>query len=362
MGTEERRRGAIETLGRLPKTMWAQVYYGPGDLRLESVPLPLPGPGEILVQVGAALTCGTDLKAYRRGHRLFKPGTPFGHEFAGTIVAVGEGVEGFRVGDRVVAANSAPCGTCYYCRQGQTNLCERLEENLLWGAYAEYVRVPAPIVRQNTLPIPEEMADEVAALVEPLACVVLGMEAAAIQPGESVVIVGGTGPIGLMWVRLARAAGADPVVAVARRAKRLPAALEMGATHAYSAVVDDVLGAVRELTEGRGADVVIEAAGAVEAWELALELVRKGGRVIFFGGPPSGTSVPVNTGQLHYGELSLKGVFHHRPHTVRRALDLLRKGEIPAERLLSGEISLAAVPRGLELMAAGLALKWVIRP
>src|SRR3984885_10776963 len=263
--------------------MMAAVLYGREDLRLERVAIPQPGPGELLVRVAAALTCGTDLKVYRRGYhaKMLKPPIPFGHELAGTVEEVGAGVTRFHVGDRVVALNSAPCDACYFCRHGQQNLCEDLLFNN--GAYAEYIRIPARIVEKNTLHIPDGVRFEHAALTEPLACVVRGLEESAANPGDTMIVIG-AGPIGLMFMHVAQLAGVN-VIAVVKREDQIAAAKLFGAREVVQVeAVSDIVAATRALTpEGRGADVVVEAVATPVAWEWAVDMVRKGGLVNFFG-------------------------------------------------------------------------------
>jgi L-iditol 2-dehydrogenase len=291
----------------------AVLYYGPGDLRVEEVPRPEPGPGDVLVQVEVALTDGTDAKAVLRGHPLLLDDlpSPFGHEFCGVDVASGR---------RVVAANSAPCGDCPACRRDDETLCERLRP-FLNGAYAEYVVVPERIARRNLLPVPRGLAPEVAALLEPLACCLHGIERAQIQDGQRVAVLG-PGPIGLMLCTAARDAGAARVVAVGGRRERRDLALSFGA----------------EPGDGEGADVVIEAVGSEEAWRDALRLVRPGGTVVLFGGLPGGTEVPLDAYRLHYEEVTVRGAFHHAPRHVRAALAFLASGAYPWERLVTHRI------------------------
>ncbi len=342
----------------MPERMLAARLYGPGDLRLEEVPVPEPGPGEVVLRVERALTCGTDVKILQRGRHpaLGALPSPFGHEVAGEIVAVGEGVEGFRPGMRVVAANSAPCGACRFCRRGEFSLCPNL--TFFFGAFAQYARIPAPIVRLNLYPIPDHLPAAAAALAEPLACALRGVEVAAIGPGDSVLVMGG-GALGLMLAHLAKLRGAwvalsDP------HPERRETARAMG--------VDLPLDPRAELEEqltqalGEQPDVVIEAVGRVEAWEAAADLVRPGGRVILFGGCPVGTRAAFDTARLHYQELTLRGVFHHHPRFVRAALNLLAAGVIPVERLISGEYPLARLPEAFERMERRQGLKFAIDP
>jgi L-iditol 2-dehydrogenase len=340
--------------------MKAVVYHGPGQLSYEDVEVPTAGPGELLVKTKAALTCGTDVKTFRRGHHLMEPPMLFGHEFAGEVAQVGEGVTRFVEGMRVVAANSAPCNSCFFCQAGKQNLCEDIIFN--WGAFAEYVRVPARIVELNVHEIPAHMAYEEAALLEPLACVALGNEAASISAGDTVVIAGGGGPIGLMHLQLAKHDGASNRVVVDLQDSRLGLARRLGATCVVNPAQQDPVAVVRELTDGRGADVVIETAGAPEVWQMSVDLVRKGGTVVMFGGCPAGSEVSLDTSKVHYGELTIKGVFHHTPQTVARALGLLTGGVIEASALISHRVSLKDTQRALEMVMAGEAIKVAIYP
>ncbi len=245
----------------------------------------------MLVRVRTALTCGTDVKVFRRGYhaKMIRPPALFGHEMAGDVVAVGEGVFHFRVGQRIVAANSAPCDHCFFCRHGQQNLCQDLLFNN--GAYAEYIRLPARIVQKNTYIIPQSLEYKDAALVEPLACAVRGLDESNLHPGDTIAVMG-LGPIGLMFVRLAKYAYGAHVIAIARRIEQVERAKRLGADEGIL-IGDrqDLLTELKRHTSGRGADVVIEAIGQPESWELATQLVRKGGTINFFGGCPSGTKV-----------------------------------------------------------------------
>ncbi len=340
--------------------MKAVLYLGPGELSYQEVNVPTIGPGELLVRVRAALTCGTDVKTFQRGHHLMKPPVPFGHEFAGEVSAVGEGVSGFVEGMSVVAANSAPCNHCFYCRRGKHNLCENIVFN--WGAFAEYIKVPAPIVQQNAYQVPQGLSYEEAALLEPLACVVLGSEAASISAGDSVAIAGGGGPIGLMHLQLAIHSGAEQVIVIDLRENRLEVARSLGATSVINAATEDPVTRVKELTAGRGADVVIETAGIPDVWSMALAMVRKGGTVVMFGGCPAGTQIPLDTGRVHYDELTIKGAFHHSPRTVEKALELLGRRVIRAGSLISGRLPLKDVQKGLEMVMRGEAIKMAIIP
>ncbi len=270
--------------------MQAAVLYGKEDVRLESVPVPAIAAGELLVRVRTALTCGTDVKVFRRGYhaKMIQPPALFGHEWAGDVVAVGQAVTKFQVGQRIVAANSAPCDACFFCRQQQPNLCEDLLFNN--GAYAEYIRVPERIVRTNAYAIPDDLDYKDAALTEPLACALRAIDESNVRAGQTVAIMG-LGPLGLMLVRLARHACKARVIAIARRLEQVDRAILQGAETGILMGEDSaaLISEMRKQTAGRGADVVIEAIGQPNAWELATHLVRKGGTINFFGGCPSGT-------------------------------------------------------------------------
>jgi L-iditol 2-dehydrogenase len=308
----------------------AARLYAPGDLRIEDVPKPMPGPGDVLVQIEVALTDGTDLKTYRRGHPVLARSfpVPFGHEFCGLAD-----------GRRVVAANSAPCGTCEGCARNEQ--CRALE--FLSGAYADWLVVPERIAAVNLLDVPVGLASEVAALVEPLACCLRGVERAGITPGETVAILG-AGPIGLMLCACVADAGGRPVL-VGGRPERQELAPLFGA----------------ESGDGRGAQVVIEAAGSEQAWANAVEIVRPGGTVVLFGGLPADSRPSVDAYRVHYEELTLRGSFHHTPATVRAALGFLVSGAYPWERLITHRVLLADLPALLADPPPGL-LKAAVLP
>lgn len=342
--------------------MQAFVFYKPGDVRLEDIPLPQPGPGELQVKIGSALTCGTDLKTYRRGHpNIFKKvPSPFGHEFAGTITAVGEGVERFQVGQRVVAVNSAPCGECYYCRIHRESMCENLD--YLNGAYAEYIVIPERIVRRNTYVIPDHLSFAEAALLEPLSCAVHGIEEVNIQLGDTVV-VNGAGPIGLMFVNLATLRGAR-VISCDLSDERLAAAHHFGAVETInvSQVADQVEAVRTRSPEGRGVDIAIEAVGSPEVWEKTVQMTRKGGTILLFGGSKTGTSLSIDTVLLHYSELTIKGIFHHTPKHVQIAFDLISSGQVKARDYITANKTLAETIDALELVGQQRGIKYAIIP
>jgi L-iditol 2-dehydrogenase len=312
--------------------MVAAVLYGKEDLRIESVAIPPIEDGDVLVRVRAALTCGTDVKVFRRGYhaRMIVPPALFGHELAGDVVAAGDGVAKFQPGDRIMAANSAPCNRCHYCRKGLENLCDDLLFNN--GAYAEYMRIPARIVEKNTYLLPDHVTYQDAALSEPLACVMRGLEETGLRAGDDIAVIG-LGPIGLMFVRLAKVAGAR-VIAIGRRQSQLTKAARLGADELLL-TSDEVTDTVRDLTAGHGVDVCIEAVGVPETWEQAVKMVRRGGTVNFFGGCPNDSRVTLDTNLLHYSEITCKASFHHTPGHIRKALDTIARGDVTATDLVN---------------------------
>ncbi len=344
--------------------MRAAIFRGPGELAIEEIERTAPGPGEIAVSVKAAATCGTDLKSYRRGHPKLFPELParFGHEFAGIVTEVGAGVTKFQPGQRVVAANTAPCGSCWACTIGRESLCENLI--FLNGAFAEELVIPAPIVERNTYVIPDSLPFEAAAPLEPLATVVHGIHEAGISLGDTVV-VHGAGPIGLMFVRLATLRGAT-VVSVDQSAWRLEQALAAGASTTVDITgLDDAerLDAIRAQTPaGRGADIGIEAVGLPQVWEQTLDTVRPGATAVWFGGTPKGAIVRVDSSRVHYEELTMKGVFHHAPRYVATAVELLSTGQVDGMSLITETRPLEALVDSLEDMAAGRGSKYALVP
>lgn len=346
-----------------PKKMKAAVLYGREDVRIESMEVPALQPGDVLLRTRVALTCGTDAKVFRRGYhaKMIVPPAVFGHEMAGVVEEVGSAVEGFAPGTSVVAANFVSCGECYYCRHEMSNLCDDL---LFWnGAYAEFARIPARVVKKNLLLLEEGVTFREAAMVEPLACVIRGVEESWIGRGQSVAVIG-TGPIGLMFVALARMRGAH-VVAAGRRRERLDKAIEMGAESVVLAQPGEDLADLlkRKSPDGRGADVVIEAVGLPETSEAAVRAVRKGGVVQLFGGCPADTQIGIDSQRLHYQELTIKSTFHHTPESVRKAFRLIADGHVDPNLFITADAPLESLPQVLGRMGqGGVSLKTAILP
>jgi L-iditol 2-dehydrogenase len=330
--------------------MRAALLYGVKDLRVEEVEVPKLEAGEVLIKVRAATTCGTDLKILQRGYveKIIKLPTVFGHEWAGDVVDVARGLDWPMKGMRVRAGNSAPCLHCAMCQRGKYNLCENMI--WLWGAYAEYVKVPARMVFVNMQEVPEGVSYEEAAVTEPLACVLHGAEEAQVKLGDEVAIIG-AGPIGLLHLLTARRMGAGKVLVIDIVDERLRFAEKLGADNVINSRSEDAVKRVKELTGGYGADVVVEAIGLRATWEQALRLVRKGGTVMEFGGCPPGTQVNVDAEMIHYGELRVQGAFHANPLHFRKALDLIASRVIDVRPLVTGRMRLEDINRAFDVLS-----------
>src|SRR5204862_1366081 len=342
---------AAVTHATVPSKMTAAVLYGSEDLRIEKIDVPALAADEVLLRVRLALTDGTDLKVWQRGYhaKMIQPPAVFGHELVGEIAAVGKRVDPrWRIGMRVIAANSAPCLRCYHCRRGQENLCDDLLFNN--GAYADYMRIPGRIVVENMLEVPHSVDDQSAALAEPLACVLRGIHEMEVRTGDTAAVIG-CGPIGLKFIRMLSRRGVR-VIAIARRAAPLDVARRLGAVATINVTeIEDAVGAVKALTEDQcGPDSVVEAAGNPATWSMALAIVRRGGVVNFFSGLPSGTRLEIEPAAIHYSEIRLISTFHHTPRFFREALEAIRRGDISAHDFVTEEIRLADLPQAFERM------------
>lgn len=337
------------------------VLFAPGDLRLCDFMPPRPGSGELLLRVKCALSCGTDLKTYRRGHPVWQLPTPFGHEFAGVVAEVGEGVEEFKVGDELMAAPTAPCGECFYCRRGQENLCPQAMDKMVMGAYADFLLLPAHVVERNAFRKPATLSFEEAALLEPLSCVVHAQALARPEASESVLIVG-AGAFGLLHMLALRAAGVREVAVAGRGASRLEWAGRLGADRVIDIEADDPVVEIARLNDGFGPDLVIECTGQVDGWRDAFARVRRGGRVVFFGGCPAGTALEIDTRRMHYDNLTLIAPFHFRPRDVRHAYGLLAGGRLGAGRIVNARSPLADIVGVFEMLERGTVLKCAVIP
>ncbi|MDV3277525.1 MAG: zinc-binding dehydrogenase [Nitrososphaerales archaeon] len=342
--------------------MKAARFYAPRDVRLEDVPEPEVGPGELLIEVLASDMCGTDLKTFMRGHPLIKPPITIGHEYSGVVKEAGRGAK-FRRGDRIVASNSAPCMKCEMCKRGSYTLCSSITEGLVGfsvpGSYSEYLLVPRNIAEVNTYRFKRSKPEEIACS-EPLASVIHALDRVQVERGERVAIVG-AGALGLMFLQLLKAKGAEVIVAN-RSGGRLEVASRLGADSVIQVDDGSLADRVRTATGGLGADVVVEAVGRKETWESAFGAARNGGRVLQFGGCASGTRVEFDAGKIHYGETSVIGSFHHEPTAFRRAVRAIESGEVKTKPLITHRVSLDEIRRGFELMERGEALKVAVLP
>jgi len=330
--------------------MKAAMLHGVKDLRVEDVDVPGVGIGEVLVKIKAATTCGTDVKIYQRGYveKIIKLPTIFGHEWAGEVVEVGEDLDWPKKGMRVRAGNSAPCLHCNMCQKGKYNLCENMI--WLWGAYAEYIKIPARTVLVNMQEIPSHVSFEEAAITEPLACVLHGVEEANVKLGDTVAIIG-AGPIGLLHLLTVKKMGAEKIVMIDLVDERLNVAKELGADETINAGKENSVEKVQQLTGGYGADIVIEAIGSPVTWEQALRLARKGGTILEFGGCPPRTEIKLNTEMLHYGELTVLGTFHTTPLHFRKALNLISSRTVDVRPLVTKRMRLEDIKQAFEILS-----------
>ena len=352
------------------QTMLAAMYYGPMDLRVEEVPVPPVEDGGLLLKIGAATTCGTDVKIFKRGYpELPTLPMPFGHECAGVVATVGRGVDDFQVGERVVAGVASPCGRCYWCKRSQPVFC--IDRTYLiaggkmaGGAYAEYIAVPAAIARNNLHRLPDHLSFGEAAMVEPLACALFGVEELPeIRVGDTVV-VNGDGPLGLYFLRLAKLRGAS-VVLCGSIAFRLEKARKLGADATVDIrSVDDQIRAVYDIIGQPGPDVVIEATGIPEVWELSVNMARRGGTVMLFGGCKGGSTVTLDTRKIHYDCLTIKSpsVYLQPPDLLRRSLKLLASGDVPGREFITGRLPLAEAVQAVKKHMNYEGLKFEIVP
>jgi len=346
--------------------MNAAMFYAPKDVRFEQIEIPSPGQGELLVKIGAALTCGTDIKTYERGHPTIIKKVPstFGHEFSGQVVAVGEGVTQFKEGDRVCTCNAVPCGECYYCKIGHRNLCEDLL--ILNGAYAEYIVIPERMARFNVYKLPDHMTYQEAAVSEPLGTAVHCIRHAGIRQGDTVAVLG-SGPLGLMLCRLAFLQGARVILSGEITEERKRVASEFGVVEFIDILEvtepQDRIQRVKELSfGGRGADIAIEAAGFPAAWEEAMQMIRKAGTVVFHGGCKAGTTITVDTHTMHYAENKLIGVYHQDPDDYRRSFQLLSSRLVDGRKFVSDTMPLNQLISAFERVRRFEGIKFAIDP
>lgn len=346
--------------------MKSLTFYAPGDIRLEQVPEPDAAPGEIKIRVRACSTCGTDVKISRSGHPNMSAPQVMGHEIAGEIVDVGAGIVDWRAGDRVQVIAAIPDGTCPDCLAGHQAICpNQLSMGYQFpGGFAEYLIVPREVLAVDGLTrIPDSLSFAEASLAEPLACVLNGQELARVGEGDTVVVIG-SGPIGCLHVRLARARGAATVILIDLNADRLAAAAALVAPdHTIATEQQDPVEGVLALTAGRGADVVITAAASGRAQEQGLLMLARRGRLSLFGGlPKDASNITVDANLVHYRELTLVGVNGSTPAHNKRALELIASGDVPVADLVTHRLPLDDVLDAIEIVARGEAIKVTIEP
>ncbi len=328
----------------------------PGRIELREVKIPGPSKEDVLIKVHTALTCGTDLKAYLRGHPLIPMPGPFGHEFSGIIVEKGKGVKDFTEGDKVMGVHTAPCMTCKYCKKRLFNLCEDIMNTKVLGAFSEYLLLPSHIVKKNLYHKPEELDFDNAAFLEPLSCVIHSIKSLGTKEGDTALVIG-AGPIGMLHMILLKERGLK-VIITARTKAKLDIAKKMGADIAVEA--EKLTEAVKDFTNGLGVDAVIECTGQLEVWKASLNYVRRGGTVILFGGVKSGTEVCYDTGRLHYDEISLKGVFHFTPDDVKLAAKVIQRFNLSP--MITNRLPLTEITMAFEALSKGHGLKYAIVP
>ncbi|GAB5045883.1 zinc-dependent alcohol dehydrogenase [Thermodesulfovibrio sp. TK110] len=325
----------------------------PNKIEVVEKPLPTINEGEVLVRVKVALTCGTDLKAYLRGHPLIPMPGPFGHEFSGVIEELGKGVNGFKIGDAVMLVHTAPCGKCQYCKQGLFNLCDTLTKEMMLGAFAEYIVVKERVVKQNMFHKPENVDFDEAAFLEPLSCIVHGVKSLNPKKEDKVFIIG-TGPVGLLFLQVLKSMGIS-VAVMGRNRNKLALAESLGADKIYISG-DNPL----DFTDGFGFDSVVECTGQKEIWLKSINYVRKGGTVLLFGGLKAGTEVCYDAARLHYDEITLKGAFHYNPDDVKDAAKLIQSKKLKLKELITDKLPLSEISLAFEKLSRGEGVKYLI--
>jgi L-iditol 2-dehydrogenase len=341
--------------------MRANLLIKPGQIELREIETPSPAAGEVVVKVRAALTCGTDLKTFLRGHPKFPLPTLFGHEFSGEIAQVGGGVRQFREGDSIMSAPSGPCGRCYYCMRDQENICNAAMENYTHGAYAEYIRIPAHVVAQNMFEKPADLSFKEAALLEPLACVIHGLNLLKLREDDTVVVIG-SGAIGLLHLLALRALGLHKIIILGRRLYRLRLARALGAYEAIDVNEGHARDIINDATNSRGADVVIECTGIPSVWESAVNIARRGGEVVLFGGCKPGSTVTFDTQRLHYDQITIRSPFHLTRAAVRQAFKLLAERQLLASSLITDTYPLDQLDEVFSLLQKGDCIKYAVIP
>jgi L-iditol 2-dehydrogenase len=341
-------------------------FHAPGDIRVEDLPEPSPGPGDVKIRVRNCSTCGTDVKISRFGHQNIVPPRVMGHEVAGEVVEVGDDVEGWSSGDRVQVIAAIPCGTCAECKRGSMTVCPN-QTSIGYdydGGFAEFMIVPAKVLAVDGLNrIPEGLSFAEASVAEPFACAINAQELARVGPGDDVVVIG-SGPIGCLHVRLARANGAARVTLVELNRDRLEqAAAIVKPDHTICSSDTDAVDEIAKLTDGRGVDVIITAAASGKAQEQALQMAARQGRISFFGGLPKDNPViALDSNLVHYRELTIVGANGSSPAHNKRALARIADGSVPVADLITHRLPLREVLSAIEIVSRGDAIKVTVEP
>ena len=338
--------------------MKSAYLTNPGSIEIRDVPVPNPGPGEIVVKIRSALTCGTDLKAYIRGHDLIPMPGPFGHEFSGTVHSIGEGVTKFSSGDDIMSVHSAPCRNCDYCNRGLHNLCRNIMKDKVLGAFSDYLLIPAKVVKQNAFSKSENISFDEAAMLEPLACVVHPYSTLDMKYVRKALVIG-AGPIGLLHLLFLKSKGIHAIVSDINGG-RLKLAGSLGADSI--SLPDSLEKTVYDTTNSMGVDLVVECTGQINVWQDSINYVRRGGTVILFGGCKGGSSVQFDAQRLHYDEISLMASFHFTPGDVKSAYDLLCEKDIDVKPLITDMAELKDIHAVFEDLRNGNGIKYSIRP
>jgi 2-desacetyl-2-hydroxyethyl bacteriochlorophyllide A dehydrogenase len=325
-------------------TMKAAVLYGKEDLRMEEVPVPELGDTDVLVKVKQCAICGTDPHIYE-GRFPAKLPLILGHEFSGEVVKVGSKVDFVEPGDRVTADINISCGTCYYCRHGQKLHCEKIVQLGVHinGAFAEYVKVP----ESNIHKLPDSISWTHGAYIEPLACAISGQDKANIQYGDTVAVIGG-GPMGIAHSLLAKLKGASKVILSELNPARIEHAKNVGVDYVINAGEEDPVEAIKRLTDGRGADVVIEAVGSAYTYAQTFQLVRKGGKILVFGAAPQGVTIPVSPFEIYSRELTIVSSYAGTYDTFSKAIDLIASKRFDPTPIITNQFDFADVKQGIE--------------
>lgn len=339
--------------------MRVAMYYNNKDVRLEEMPTPKIGPGELLVKVIASGICGSDVMEW---YRIKKAPRVLGHEIAGEIVEIGKEVKGYKVGDRVFVSHHVPCNTCRYCLNGYHTVCDTLHNtNFDPGGFAEYLRVPEINVDRGVFRLPDEMTFEDGVFIEPLACVARAQRLARLQPGQSVLVLG-SGIAGLLHIALARALGAGRIIATDVNEYRLNAARRFGADALIQAK-DDVPARVQQSNDSRRADLVLVCTGARAAFSQALQSVDRGGTIVFFAPTEPGVEIPLPVNDIWRNGITLMPSYGNSPFDAQQAIDLIRARRVPVREMVTHRLGLAETGKGFQLVAsAGASIKVVVEP